>query len=679
MPTRSARLRPVRSAVALALAAAALGLALAALASRAAAAPAAESLAAYVRAHYTKREERIPMRDGARLYTAIYVPNESAPAAGAGAAGAARSYPILLNRTPYAVMPYGPDAYKPSLGPSPAFAKEGFIFAYQDVRGRFMSEGEFVQMRPEGAAGSGGVDESTDAYDTIDWLVRHVPGNNGRVGMWGISYGGFYAAAGAIHSHPALRAVSPQAPIADWFWDDFHRNGAFNLVMGFDFFSVVGRPRPGLTTARPVRFDHGTPDGYGFFLRMGPLAEANARYLHGEIPFWNQIVEHPNYDEFWRSRNILPHLRGVRAAVLNVGGWFDTEDLYGPLATYQAIERQNPGISNVLVMGPWFHGAWAVSDGRSLGGEDFGFATADYYRDQVELPFFRHYLEGEGELHPSEALVFETGAGRWRHFPSWPPPGLRREELYLRSGGRLSFQPPAAAPAAGDAGEASDAYVSDPAKPVPYTMTITNHWPHEYMTEDQRFAAWRPDVLAYTSEPLDADLTLAGPLAADLWVSTTGRDSDWIVKLIDVEPEDPPEFVTGRPTAPDPDLRGTERLVRAGVMRGRFRESFEHPIPFEPGEVAHVAFDLRDVFHTFRRGHRLMIQVQSTWFPLVDRNPQSWVENIYRAKAEDFVAVTNRVFRSPAHPSGLRVSILDAAASGPAREPAGGAKPRSHR
>jgi hypothetical protein len=619
-----------------------------------------DPVAAYVRSHYTKREARIPMRDGVRLFTAIYTPNDAATGATPGA-----TYPILMVRTPYGVDPYGAADYPDHLGPSDPYAEEGFIFVYQDVRGRFLSEGEFVNMRPAADPPQGGANEATDTYDTVEWLLENVSGHNGKVGLWGISYPGFYASAGAIDSHPALAAVSPQAPIADWWFDDMHRHGAFNLQLAFSFFSTFGQPRPELTTEWPKRLDPGTPDGYGFFLELGPLGNANERHLHGEVEFWNQTAAHPNYDEFWQSRNILPHLDGIGAAVMVVGGWFDTEDLYGPLATYRAIEGQNPGIWNVLVMGPWPHGGWSRGEGRSLGGADFGFATSEYYQEEVELPFFRHFLKGEGELRLPEALAFETGADRWRRFPAWPPPGLREATLYLREAGGLSFEPPAAGEAgATDDGEpggapAFDEFVSDPAKPVPYTTEVTARWARDYMTEDQRFAARRPDVLVYESEPLEEDLTIAGPLTADLWVSTTGRDADWVVKVIDVFPEDEPEWVEERPDRPEEDLRGTQRLVRAEVMRGRFRESYEDPEPFEPGEPTRVAFELHDVLHTFRRGHRVMVQVQSTWFPFIDRNPQSWVENIFEADEDDFVKATHRVHRSPELPSAVRVGVLE--------------------
>ncbi|MFP3942024.1 MAG: CocE/NonD family hydrolase [Thermoanaerobaculia bacterium] len=670
-PARAENRSPLRVVVALLVLAVTVGLAPAGGQEP----PSEDAVEAFVRSHYTKREVRIPMRDGVHLFTAIYAPND---------AGAGATYPILLHRTPYAVDPYGAAEYPARLGPSDPYAEEGFIFVEQDVRGRFMSEGEFVNMRPEGPRAEGEPTESTDTYDTIEWLLANVAGHNGKVGLWGVSYPGFYASAGAIQSHPALAAVSPQAPIADWWWDDMHHHGAFILPLAFNFFSTFGQPRPEPTTEWPERFDPGTPDGYDFFLEVGPLSNLNEEFLHGEVEFWNRFIEHPSYDEFWQSRNVLPHLRGVDTAVMTVGGWFDTEDLYGPLATYRAIERQNPGIFNVLVMGPWPHGGWSRTEGRSLGEAEWGFSTSEYYLENVELPFFRHFLKGEGELHLPEALVFETGANRWRRFAAWPPEGLRQETLYLRGGGGLAFEPPAAGgetagePGVSSAAEAGrgaaggpeepgeaaraggfDAFVSDPAKPVPYTMEITSRWARKYMTEDQRFAAWRPDVLVYRSGPLEEDLTLAGPLEADLWVSTTGRDADWIVKVIDEYPTDEPGWAEGRPERPEEDLRGTQRLVRAEVMRGRFRESYEAPKPFEPGEATRVRFRLHDVLHTFRRGHRIMVQVQSTWFPFVDRNPQSWVPNIFEAQEEDFVPATHRVYRSPEHSSGVRVGVLE--------------------
>lgn len=597
-------------------------------------------LARYVRDHYEKREVLIPVRDGVRLFTSIYAPKD-----------ASRTYPFLLQRTPYSVAPYGPENYREALGPSAAFAAAGYIFVYQDVRGRFMSEGEFVNVRPHRAVKQGprDVDESSDTWDTVEWLLQNVPNHNGRAGMWGISYPGFYAAAGMIDAHPALKAVSPQAPIADWFFDDFHHHGAFFLPHAFNFLASFGRVRSGPTTQWTPRFDHGTPDGYQFFLDLGPLSNADARFFRGGVPFWNELAAHPNYDEFWQERCLLPHLRRVAPAVLTVGGWFDAEDLYGPLKIYSEIERENPGIFNALVMGPWSHGGWGRGEGDRLGAVRFGSRTSRFFREQIELPFFEHFLKDQGELRLPEAYMFETGANRWRRFDRWPPPAAEPRRLNLRAGGRLSFEPPPS----GEAG--SDEYLSDPRRPVPYTQSITTGMTYEYMTEDQRFAARRQDVLSYQTEPLEADLTLAGPIQAELWVATTGTDADWVVKLIDVFPPgaaDPPDLPAGI------RMGGYQMLVRSEVVRGRFRNSYSAPEPFVPGEPALVRVPLLDVLHTFQKGHRVMVQVQSTWFPLVDRNPQTYVENIFFAQDEDFRPAVHRVYCEPDRASSLAVKVF---------------------
>jgi len=602
-------------------------------------------LEAYIRSHYTKFEHRIPMRDGVRLYTAVYLPNDRSEA-----------YPILMQRTPYGCDPYGADGYPDWFGPTAAFAREGYIFVCQDVRGRMMSEGEFDNMRPHVAdkRGPQDVDESSDTYDTIEWLLANVAGHNGRVGQWGSSYPGFYASAGMIDSHPALKAVSPNAPIADWFWDDMHHHGAFTLALSFPFFARFGQPRPEPTTEWAERFDFGTPDGYQFFLDLGPVRNAEDRLLQGNVAFWTEMVQHPNYDAFWQARNVLPHLKNIRAAVLTVGGLFDAEDLYGPWHTYRAIEEANPGIFNALVMGPWSHGAWLVRDGRAVGPADFGFATAEVFRERALVPFFRHFLKGEGELDLPEAWVFETGANRWREFDEWPPAAVEPRTLYLREDGGLADEPPTVTGV-----EAFDEYLSDPANPVPYTPAITTEWHAEYMVEDQRFAARRPDVLVYRTGPLAQDLTLAGPITVRLWVSTTGGDADWVVKVIDEYPGRMPGFDRD---SDGEDLGGTQRMVRSEIFRGRFRSSYERPAPFVPGEVTLVEFPLQDVLHTFQRGHRLQIQIQSSLFPLFDRNPQSWVPNIFEAAADDYVKATHRVWRSAEHPSQLTVGVLPARA-----------------
>jgi putative CocE/NonD family hydrolase len=605
-----------------------------------AAGAAEDETASYLRSHYTKFEYRIPVRDGVKLFTAVYTPNDTS-----------KTYPILLTRTPYSAGPYGADRYTRMIAPSPEMVKAGYIFVIQDVRGRCMSEGEFVNMRPhiDDKRSSTDVDESSDTYDTIEWLLANFDNHNGRVGLWGLSYGGFYSSAGMIDSHPALKLVSPQAPIADWFWDDMHHHGAFILPLAFNFFSSFGQARPEPTTERPERFDHGTPDGYQFFLDLGPLKNANDKHFNNEIAFWNEIVAHPNYDSFWQSRNIIPHLKNIKTAVVTVGGLFDTEDLYGPLKTYRAVEENNPGIFNVLVMGPWSHGGWLRSDGDSLGEADFGFKTAKGFREQYMFPMFEHFLRGTGEHNLPEALVFETGANRWRSFDKWPPAQLRQQRLYLQANSELSFSPPAGGK------DAFDAYVSDPAKPVPYTMEITTRWARNYMTEDQRFAARRPDVLVYRSQVLEDDLTLAGPIIADLWVATSGTAADWIVKVIDLYPD----RLSGHDRDSDePDLGGTQRLVRAEVFRSRFRNSYAHPEPMVADQLTNISYEIQDLLHTFKRGHRIMVQIQSTWFPFVDRNPQRYVPNIFEAEAEDFISATHRVYRSSEHPTSLLVGVL---------------------
>jgi hypothetical protein len=604
--------------------------------------PRSDSDALWVEAHYEKSEHQIPMRDGVRLFTAVYSPRDTS-----------RPWPIMLARTPYSVRPYGEDEYKDSLGPSELFQEDRFIFVYQDVRGRFMSEGEFENMRPhiDRKRGNKDIDESSDTYDTIEWLIENIPNNNGRVGMWGISYPGFYAAAGMIDAHPALKAVSPQAPIADWYWDDFHHHGALFLPHTFNFFAEFGRPRTGPTTEWGPDFKHGTPDGYQFFLDLGPIKNADEKYFHGEVEFWTQAAAHPDYDEFWQSRNLLPHLDNVAPAVMIVGGWFDAEDLYGPLKIYRSVEEKNSEVQNVLVMGPWPHGGWARRDGDRLGKAWFGGRTSLHYRSQIEFPFFNCHLKDEcGEPLP-EATVFETGVNRWRKFNEWPPAGLALRSLYLLGGGRIGFEPSASA--AGDA--PYDEYVSDPAKPVPYTEAVSIGMTKEYMTDDQRFASRRPDVLAYQTEPLTEPLTLAGPILADLWVSTSGTDSDWVVKLIDVFPpdaDDPPD------SPPGWHAGGYQMMVRSEVIRGRYRNSYEQPEPFVPDQPTSVKLELLDVLHTFKPGHRIMVQIQSTWFPLVDRNPQKYVPNIFYAQEIDFQKATQRVYRSAQYPSQLRIGVL---------------------
>ena len=576
-------------------------------------------------ANYDKREYMVPMRDGVKLFTQVYSPLDTSS-----------EHPIMLKRTIYGTWPYGEEKinYADYIGPGLEFGAKKYIFVYQDVRGSGKSEGVDVSLTPYIPGKSGGqIDQTTDTHDIIDWLLGNVANHNGKVGLWGTSYPGFLAVMGLIDAHPAVAAVCPQAPVTDVFrGDDWHHNGAFFLLQGFLY---------------NIDYRIPTNDLYNFFLSTGTLADITAEYA-GEPPSsWHVLMEHGSYDEFWRERNTEPHLRDVEPAVLVTGGWFDAEDLYGSLATYRAIEQHNPGADNFLVMGPWYHGGWNRWDGDVLwDAEVMSDAAASHYRAEVVLPFFEHYLRGEGEAGLPEALVFETGANDWRRFDSWPPPQSEETCFYLGADGTFSDRAPSE--------ESFDEFLSDPAKPVPHTMRMGAYFFYSYMLEDQRFAASRPDVLVYRTEPLSEDVTLAGPMQAELFVSTTGTDADWIVKVIDVYPDDAPD--------PEPNPRrvrmsGYQQLVRWEVMRGKFRNSLSEPEPFEPGEVTRVAFQLNDLLHRFRKGHRIMVQIQSSYFPLIDRNPQTFVD-IYSAKKEDFRKATHRVHRSAQHPSRLVVRQL---------------------
>ena len=599
--------------------------------------PQAEGL----RASYAKREVLIPMRDGQKLFTAIYSPKDTS-----------RTYPILLQRTPYSVGPYGEHAYPPHLGPSARFQEEGFIFVYQDVRGRVMSEGEFVNMRPQRAVSGAAVDESTDTYDTIAWLLQHVDHNNGRAGQWGISYPGFYTAVGMLSAHPALKAVSPQAPIVDWFQgDDFHRNGALWLPHAFNFMVNFGKPRPKPSATWPPFFQHGTSDGYAWFLRLGSTGAT--RQHTKDVAFWNEMLDHPSYDGFWQARNLRPQLKDVQPAVLTVGGWFDAENLYGALQVFQTVDRQSPATDNRLVMGPWFHGGWERSKGDHLGPVQFGAATSDWFQAEVLFPFFMHHLKGAKTPALAKATVFETGANRWHQLAAWPPRNLKDAKLYLQPNGALSLTPPS--PEGG-----ADSFISDPAKPVPFLEQIALGMTKEYMTADQRFAGRRPDVLVFQTDALQEDLTLAGPLRPELFVATTGTDADWVVKVIDVYPDDfkNPDFKEGGQPwdrTPNP-MGGYQQLVRGEVMRGKFRGSLEKPTPFAPGQPTRVAWSMNDICHTFKKGHRVMVQLQSTWFPLMDRNPQVFMD-INQAQPKDYQKATHTVFHHAAMPSGIGVGV----------------------
>ena len=605
-----------------------------------------------VETQYSKREFYIPMRDGVRLFTAVYSPRDTS-----------RSYPIMLQRTPYGIAPYGEDSYISKLGPSMELQLEGFIFVYQDVRGRMMSEGEFVYMTPHRPVKKrpGDIDEASDAYDTIDWLVRNIPNNSGKVGMWGVSYPGFYSAAGMIDAHPALRAVSPQGPIADWFiGDDFHHNGAFFLPHAFAFLSSFGRPRPGPTTQTAPSFIFPVEDGYEFYLRMmGPLPEANRKYLKNEIPFWNEIMDHDTYDDFWQSRNLRPHLENIRPAVMTVGGWYDAENLFGTLGVYQAVEASSPDAYNILVMGPWYHGAWAHSAVNYLGDVYVGADTAEFYRREIEYPFFMRFLKDAEEPDIPEAYIFDTGLNEWKKESAWPPrPQAAARKLHLCSEGRLLWDSCGDKPKDVRANvDAFDEYVSDPSQPVPYMKNVTTRMEREYMTADQRFAASRPDVLVYATGALNRDVTVHGPVGVSLNVSTTGTDADFVVKLIDVYPE---EYDSDRYS--DNVMKGYQRLVRGEPFRGRFRNSFSRPEPFVPGKAAKIEYVMPDIAHTFRKGHRIMVQIQSSWFPLIDRNPQKFV-NIRKARAVDFRKATHRIYHAPGRPSYISLNLSESNAS----------------
>ncbi len=595
----------------------------------------------YIKANYTKYEHRIAMRDGKRLFTSVYMPKDDL-----------KKYPILLNRTPYSVAPYGVDQYKADIGPSPLFGKDGFIVVYQDVRGKVMSEGEFINMTPHKSVkqGSTEVDESSDTYDTIEWLIKTLPNNNGRVATWGISYPGFYTAAGMIDAHPALKLASPQAPITDWFTgDDFHHNGALLLPHAFNFLYSFGQPRPEPALPNRNAFDHKTPDGYKFFLDLGPLYNANERHMKNNVQFWTDMMKHPNYDEFWQSRNLRPHLKNIQPEILTIGGFFDAENLYGAQQVFKNVEQQGFAKSNRIVMGPWFHGGWARDAGSGLGDISFNSKTSEWYRENVELPYFKHILKDGPDPKLPKALMFESGSNVWRRYDAWPPKEAKAKTLYFHSNGKLSFT------AQSEASQAFDEYPSDPSKPVPYIPQISPRMTREYMVMDQRHASTRPDVLTYVTDELEEDLVLAGPVSPSIFLSTTGTDADIIVKLIDVFPSDFPD-PTPNPTGVT--MGGYQMMVRGDVFRARFRESYSTPKPFIPGKAEKIEWKLPDVNHSFRKGHRLMIQVQSTWFPLVDRNPQKFVPNINEAREADFQKATHRLWRAKAMSSSIGVMVI---------------------
>ncbi len=605
-----------------------------------------------VKAHYTKYEYRIPMRDGVRLFVSVYVPKDTS-----------HPYPFLMTRTPYSVGPYGEDHYKTRLGPSESFDRAGYIFVFEDVRGRYQSEGKFVDMPPQFDRPSSpkDVDESTDMYDTVDWLLKNVPNNNGKVGIWGISYPGFYTSASIINSHPAIKAASPEAPMTNLFeGDDGYHGGAFMLDANFDFYSVF-RPRgqelelpPTTPTGR--NFHYGTTDAYEYFLKHYPISNLEAII---KSPLFDDQANNAVYNDYWNPRDVSQHMKGVKCAVLTVGGWFDAEDLEGPFRTYHAIEKNNPGIFNAIAVGPWVHGGWARYEGNSLGRVQFNSNTGDFYREHIIFPFFEQYLKGEGDAKLPEAYMFETGSDVWREYSAWPPKEAQSKTLYLHANGKLSFDAPAADE------KPYDEYVSDPHRPVPYIAYAATGVPQEYMLSDQRFAARRPDVLVYESDPLTSDVTFAGPVSPHLQISSSGTDSDFVVKLIDEYPTDYDEPVARNlsqspPTdvaMPVEKMGDYEMLVRGEPMRAKFRNGWDNPQPLTPNQVTPVNYEMQDVNHTFRRGHRIMIQIQSSWFPLVDLNPQTFTD-IPKAKLSDFKPATERVYHSAANASGIVVGVI---------------------
>ncbi|MGC1490311.1 MAG: CocE/NonD family hydrolase [Candidatus Acidiferrum sp.] len=585
---------------------------------------------------FDKTEVMIPMRDGVKLHTEFYTPKN-----------ATEPLPILMSRTPYGISS-ADKGISPMIYRYADMVPDGYIFAFQDIRGRYGSEGKFVMLRPlHDPSDPKGVDESTDTYDMIDWLVKNVPNNNGRVGLDGISYDGFLVTMGMIHPHPALKAASEQACMGDtWLGDDFFHNGAFRLSYGFEYTALLESSNENFS------FSFDRFDVYDFYLRLGALSNANAKYFHEKLPTWNEFVEHASYDDFWKHHAVAYGLKQPTVPNLNVAGWWDQEDFYGPMSTYARLEKSDSKQLNYLVVGPWNHGGWGGGSGKSLGEIPFGSDTSVYFRQNIEAPWFAYWLKDKGELPLKEALLFQTGSDNWVQFNSWPPRDATTRNLYFHEDGKLSFDAPQT-----DSVDASDSYVSDPAHPVPYRhrpidMTYPEDHPgswYTWLVQDQRFVENRPDVLTWETDELSDDVTLAGQVTAKLFASTTGSDSDWIVKLIDVYPQKVPD---------DWKLSGYELMISDEIFRGRYRNSFERPEPIKPNTVTPFTIDLHTADHVFKKGHRIMVQVQSTWFPLYDRNPQKFVPNIFEAKASDFQVATQRIYRSKRYPSSVEIMVL---------------------
>ncbi len=602
---------------------------------------------AWLVGNYYKKEQMIPMRDGKQLYTALYIPKDTSV-----------KHPILFNRTPYSCSPYGASSFSPRLYSTYwiNYLKMGYIIAIQDVRGRYMSEGDFVDVRPFNPNKKGtDTDEASDTYDAIDWMVKNVPANNGRVGVFGISYPGFYSTLASMSGHPALKAVSPQAPVTDWFiGDDFHHNGALMLMDGFGFYSGFGKPRPKPSSARQEGYNFGTPDSYDFYLRKGALKNLTA-LMGDSIQFWKDLMSHPNYDDWWKARNTRNFADHVKPAMLVVGGLFDAEDCFGAWNLYKALEG-NKRIDTRLVMGPWFHGAWGGrGDGSYLGNIRFASKTSEYYQQEIEIPFFNFYLTLRGTVaNIAEANIFFSGENQWHRLKQWPPVEAQATPYYFNANNTLTTTLPAK-----NAAPAFTEYTSDPAKPVPYAEGISQGHTREYMTDDQRFASRRPDVISFSTGVLTEDITLGGPVLADLKVSLSTTDADFVVKVIDVFPDDFTynEKEYGRGNGKDYPMGGYQMMVRGEIMRGKFRNSFERPEPFVPGKLTDVKFALPDVAHTFKKGHRIMIQVQSSWFPLADRNPQKFVD-IYHCNDSDFQKAQVRIFHDGSAASQIILPVI---------------------
>lgn len=591
---------------------------------------------------FNKTDVMIPARDGVKLHTEIYSPKD-----------ASEPLPIIFERTPYGLSD-DEKGYSRKLGRYAEMIPDGYIFAFQDIRGRYGSEGKFVMQRPiRDPKDPKAIDEGTDTYDSIDWLVKNVPHNNGRVGLLGISYGGWLTVMGMLEPHPALKAVSEQASPADMFLgDDFHHNGAFRLSYGFEYSTMMETDKTNFS------FQFNFFDTYEWYLCLGALSNANKEYIHGKLPTWNDFVAHPNYDSFWKQQAMPFILTRPKVPNLNVAGWWDQEDFYGPMKIYEILEKEDPDHLNYLVAGPWNHGGWARGAGNSLGLIPFGSDTALYFRRNIEAPWFAYWLKDKGSLPLKEALLFQTGSDTWVKFDSWPPRDAKTKNLYFREDGKLSFEPPSA-----ESTQAFDSYVSDPAHPVPYRhrpidMTYPEDHPgswYTWLAQDQRFVDNRPDVLTWQTDVLKEDVSLAGQVTAKLFASTTGSDADWIVKLIDVYPEKYSEKW---------QLSGYELMIADEVFRGRFRNSFERPEPIQAGVVTPFKIDLHTANHVFKKGHRIMVQVQSTWFPIIDRNPQKFVPNIFEAQESDYQKATERIYRSKRYPSSVEISVLPSAASG---------------